>query len=63
MTNDKFLTWPISEELIGRKVRFDGYVTGKHNHWFFETGDEYLIGMGSPGEIGPADDEKEWRDE
>ncbi len=48
------LTWPISEELIGRKVRFDGYVTGNHSHWNYVIGEEYLI-VNEHGDIGPGD--------
>ncbi len=46
------LTWPISEELIGRKVRFDGYVKGSHSHWDYVIGEEYLI-VSKYGIIGP----------
>lgn len=47
------LTWPIAEELIGRKVRFDGYVRGIHSHWDFVVGKEYLI-ANVHGVIGPV---------
>lgn len=49
------LTWPITNDLIGRKVRFDGYVTGKYKHWIYETGNEYLIKIDAYGNIGPAE--------
>lgn len=47
------LEWPVSEDLIGRKVRFDGYVTGFHNPWEFEVGELYVISKDSEDDIGP----------
>lgn len=52
-SNGEPLTWPISEKLIGRKVRFDGYVTGSHSHWDFVVGEEYLIDD-VKGAVGPV---------
>lgn len=48
------LTWPVDKTLIGRKVRFDGYATGKHNHWGYVPGDEYLIKINYEGRVGPV---------
>lgn len=47
------LEWPISEDLIGRMVRFDGFLTGSHNHWSFDAGELYVISKDEDGDIGP----------
>lgn len=47
------LTWPISEELLGRKARFDGYVTGAGGFWDYVVGKEYEIKRVND-RIGPA---------
>lgn len=47
------LTWPVDKELIGRKVRFDGYVTGRHSHWDYKVGGEYTIKGNTEGDVGP----------
>jgi len=48
------LEWPIGEELIGRKVRFDGYKTRLHSHWGFEPGEVYTVAIDARGYIGPV---------
>lgn len=44
LTTETKLEWPIDESLIGRKVRFEGFRIGRHNHWGFKVGDVYEIG-------------------
>ena len=50
---EQSLEWPISEDLIGRKVRFDGYSNGSHTHWNFKPNELYVIGKDGDGNIGP----------
>ena len=47
------LEWPISEDLIGRKVRFFEYVDNSHDHWGFNVNDVYEINYDGDGNIGP----------
>lgn len=47
------LEWPISEDLIGRKVRFDGYKDNNHHHWKFNINDVYKINYDGNRNIGP----------
>jgi len=50
------LEWPISEELIGRKVRFEGYTNDMHTHWNFKSNVLYQIASGRGGNIGPVNE-------
>lgn len=48
------LTWPISEELVGRKVRFDGYRKQGQSHWGYKEGEIYTIDKDDSGDVGPS---------
>jgi hypothetical protein len=50
----KLLTWPVSEDLIGRKVKC---LRNSTSAWLYEVGDVYVIGEDNVGGIGPIDGE------
>jgi len=47
------LEWPVSEDLIGRNVRFYGYITGEYGFWGFHDDELYVIGRDADGVVGP----------
>lgn len=51
------LEWPISEDLIGRNVRFDGHTNVLAENWPYKKGSVYLIINDGGNYIGPPDAE------
>ncbi len=50
----ELLTWPVSEDLIGRKVKC---LNNNDVAWLYEEGYVYVIGRDSDEDIGPVDGE------
>lgn len=54
---EQLLEWPVSEDLIGRKVRFDGYANVFAENWRYKKGDLHVIVKDHENYIGPVDNE------
>lgn len=53
----KVLQWPVSKDLLGVTVRFEGFKDENHIHWKFVKGSNYVIKQSRNGHVAPADED------
>ena len=55
-TINKKLAWPISKDMVGKKVLFNGFTSPGYSHWSFDVGCTYVISDDGCS-IGPKDED------